>query len=306
MSNCKSNDELKKYAKSITQNLPVAGISKAVDRMNRNLLCDEDCRRRKESERLWSIYLKKENNVKVSPPERDMAYQKYYIHTYGRDKYMEYRRNKANQEANILINEKLEDFNEKKNELYHFLNDVDKQKYSSEKVIELSKKYGKINIETEDNISRIKNNKNLSNRLTYYVDNEENTYENWNKFFNILFWILFVLYIGIIIIIGKKYRNKICIMTAVSFIIFYLILKFLLPNLVYYFFIFFKPIESEKINNYPNKTDPYEPRLEKLRYMMKDKYNDDESNKIKKDKEVIHGHIYSHEHENPKLTHYYK
>lgn len=304
MSNCKSNARLESYAKSISQNLPVQGISNAINRMNRNLLCDADCRHRKESDRLWKIYLNKQNIVKISPPERDMAYEKYYIHTHGRNKYMEYKRNKANQEVNILVNEKIDDFDEKKNELYHYLNDIDRQKYSSQKVIELAKKYGKINIETEDNISRIKNNKNLSNRLTYYVENEDDSYDNWNKFLNILFWIIFVLYVLIIIIVGKKYKNKITLLTAGSFIMFFLIIKFLLPILVYHFFVYFKPIENKKINNYPNKVDPYEPNLEKIRYMMRNDFDDfNINNEENKEKPVIHGHIYTHKHPNPKLNH---
>jgi len=267
-------NELKKTVSSIKLNLPTNKINDVINNVNSNLLCDPKCQHEKESTRLWNIYVKKKDIATTAPNYRDKAYEKYYVHKYGRQAYINYLKKVATNKVDKIIQSFKNDFDEKKEEIEHLIKDMNNQTSSLKRLRELLQKYGRTNMKLKENIGKLRNSSDLNNRLTYYVDDEEDIYMNWNNFFNVIFWILFSLYILVVLLVNKKYNNKINLMTAFSFILFFLFLKFILPKIVLYFFLMVKPIEGDKIKRYPDVSYNDEgegyPSMNKLNYFMKD------------------------------------
>ena len=299
--------ELKSYTNSISKNLPINKINEVIDNVNSNAFCDPQCQHERENQRLWSIYVKKKGIAITAPGHRDVAYEKYYVHKYGRAEYTEYLKREAWKRVNKLGEEFRNDFNKRKEEIIHLMKDVNSQTMSLKRLTELLKKYGRNNMKLHESIGKLQNSSDLNHRLTYYVDDEEGTYINWNKFFNVIFWIVFSLYILIVLLINKKYNNKICLLTAFSFILFFLFIKFLLPKLVLYFFLMVKPIEGDKIKRYPdisyNDEGEKYPSIDKLKYFMKGYGDEDDRSNNDGDKKVGHSHLVTHKHVKPGTKH---
>ena len=181
-------------------------LKKAQDMMdnfnlNKNLLCDEECQHNEMSKTLYDKLQKAKENVKTAPEKYENAEEKYYKHKYGESEYTEYNRKKQLGVAKKLGDELTEKFNEKYDELKILLNTFNSQQIYDNHITDLLKSNKDNIFKKKEDINRMENSNNLSNRLSYYLENDSSPLNKWNKMFMIIYWLIFAAYLIIVIII---------------------------------------------------------------------------------------------------------
>ena len=209
------------------------------DKIN-NTVCDAECKRNKKIKTLEEKYQQSLYNLQTAPEKMKNAKKKYIIVKNGEVYYQELYKRELNKEINNTIRKLFNDNNQKTEETNNSINDF-KQKYdmynnhlngylteidNGNKVFR--KKLYDVSIDRE-----------LDARKSYYERNETDNLSWYSKFFTVLYYIIFTIYL-VLFIINGSFRKPANILVAVIFLFlpyiwYYLFMKYLiiLVNLIY-------------------------------------------------------------------------
>ena len=220
--------------------------------LNQDIICDKKCQENQRIDKLYQKYLTARENVKSAPEKLEQAEAEFYKQDKGIDWYNKYKHQKESKRSDELGEYLTDQFDIQKNNLQLKLNTFDAQNDYTDNLGDLLDSYKSRMSTTQNNLDDAINTMNRSNRLSYYTEENLSRWKAWNKFFIILFWLLFAAYFIVIIIIDKNYKNKHYWLVVFWFIVYYIFLKYLIPYLIRYIHAFLKPIEATKVGNYPN------------------------------------------------------
>jgi hypothetical protein len=157
---------------------------------NKRLSCDQDCQKRKVAEQLKQSYLNSKTKLQTAPIEYENNKKKYYTFIEGDAYYNDMQEKELKNKVNDIAKSLTDVFNEQvyiAKTLNSYLNTALINKKNS---IELYNSYKNDN---EELIKEIKNNKGdilTNDRKTYYESQE---YENLQKWYNLLWWLYYIL-----------------------------------------------------------------------------------------------------------------
>ena len=220
--------------------------------LNNELLCDEECENNQKKEKLYEEYLDAKSNVKTAPEELEKAEAKFLTQDKGISWYTNYKQEKELGVASELADYLSEKFEEQKEKIQVILNNFNTQVGYTDNLGNLLDSYKTRNAQSQEEIEQLRNVNNVSNRMTQYTDQTTPVYNAWNKFFSVLYWLLFAAYVVLIVILAKQFKNKKQWLIVASFVLYFLLIKFFTPFIWTYIHNWMRPLNETKIGNYPD------------------------------------------------------
>lgn len=216
-----------------------------IEKVNDTVSCGEKCQKRRNVTKLRLDYEKAMDDYKSLPTDILEKEKAYYISSKGIDYYDKLMHKRYEREANTLkVNNekqhrKLVSDIRSKNQIYRNLTE-----YNS-RLLELKKRLENDNILLKAKIDEYLTTVNINNRKTYYGHQQNDYIGKWHKYVYILFFLVFIVFVIKLIIVEKKYMDKVVwFKIIIAIIIPFAILPAIKFVLIYIHNYIFKPGKS--------------------------------------------------------------
>ena len=188
-------EELQKYQAGNKKKFTMADLNALVDQANDQLLCDDECQRQKEINKLKKNYNIEKKRIANAPHDLDNSRKKYFTYAFGEEYYDEFMTKKIKREINKLSNKLALDHQHNYKALTDDINDYNSINKNSEHMKELIKKYKIENKILENKIKDNSNTKNINDRKVVYEINEVDKLDNYNNQLLILYWVFVFIFL---------------------------------------------------------------------------------------------------------------
>ena len=208
-----------------------------VEQASEAIMCDSECRRQNEIEKLKQQYLDAETNMNTAPAQFQEARQNYLTFTQGDAVYSENMEAELQETSQTIADEFSQKFDEDSAKIETQIDTYNGLFLNFKNVFELYEKYKKENTKLFNQLKNDTNNVLTNERKTYYEDQEIDNL----KFF--YFYILLVVYIICVVCFGffsLRFPSQSSFIQKIIIFVFLIILPFIstfvlgkLINLVY-------------------------------------------------------------------------
>jgi hypothetical protein len=160
-------------------------ISQATD----SILCNSDCKKNRESERLKEKYLNAQTNLLTAPNQVEISQKNYITFTEGESAYIELQEQQLQEKAEIISDTFIEKCNEESIKINTQIDSYSGLLLNFKNVLDLFKKYKIENIELLKELKEETNDILTNERKTYYQNQHIDTLKIY------YYYILFIMYI---------------------------------------------------------------------------------------------------------------
>jgi hypothetical protein len=157
------------------------------------LLCNSECRKEREKEKLKQMYLDAKTNLAAGPSKLQLAQKKYITFSQGEQAYNEFRDKSLEKKAELIANTFSDNFNEEVDKINTQTKILEGLYINYKNVFDLYKKYVKENIILTKKLKEETNDVLTNERKTYY---EEQNIDALNFYY---FYFILTIYIIVLI-----------------------------------------------------------------------------------------------------------
>jgi hypothetical protein len=196
-----------------------------VEQASEAIMCDSECRRQNEIEKLKQQYLDAETNMNTAPAQFQEARQNYLTFTQGDAVYSENMEAELQETSQTIADEFSQKFDEDSAKIETQIDTYNGLFLNFKNVFELYEKYKKENIKLFNRLKNETNDVLTNERKTYYEDQQ---IDNLKSFY---FYILLVVYIICVVCFGiftlKYTTNWSSFIQKIIILVFLIILPFI-------------------------------------------------------------------------------
>jgi hypothetical protein len=221
----------------MSQQFDMNQFNTLVEQASQSIICDSECRKQNEIEKLKQQYLDAETNLTTAPIQLQEARKNYLTFTQGDTEYSENMEAELQEKGETITNKFEETFNEDSAKIETQIDTYNGLFLNFKNVFELYRKYKKENTELFNQLKNDTNDVLTNERKTYYEDQEIDNL----KFY--YFYILLVVYIICVVCFGVfslRSPSQTSFIQKIIILVFLIILPFIstfvlgkLINLVY-------------------------------------------------------------------------
>ena len=154
------------------------------------LLCNTECRKEREKEKLKQLYLDAKTNLASGPSRLQMAEKKYITFSQGEQAYNEYLDKTLEKKAEIIANTFSNNFNEEANKIKTQTKIYESLYINYKNVLDLLKKYVKENIVLTKKLKEETNDVLTNQRKTYYEEQNIDSLKFYYFYFLLTIYII--------------------------------------------------------------------------------------------------------------------
>ena len=172
------------------------------------LTCDAECQKNEKEKLLYNDYLQAKQNSDNAPRILEDSKKNFYEFSKGDLWYQEKRESVEQNNANKLSNVLLDKFNANVNTVGILINKYKDQQLYNEHIDDLATTYkNKLQTLQTDSV-KTQTDANVKNRKSYYENQKNGWIEYANHILTILYWIIVAIYMLIMLVLHKQYKNK--------------------------------------------------------------------------------------------------
>ena len=185
----------------------ISSLTKFVDKMNKQSICNADCQRKKNLEKKKNAYINAKNNLRNAPAQLENAEKEYMVLDKGENYYASYIEKKyENEGKNIIRNYLDQHVNPVYNDIQNKLDYYKSQDSYRNNVDYLYETYNNDLKKLRKESKKTRSEKNVKDRLGYFYNNTTENINSINYYLKIMYWI-FVAIIVVLVIFKQNYRK---------------------------------------------------------------------------------------------------
>lgn len=211
-----------------------------LDAASKQIMCDSECQKLKQSEDLKNKYLNAKSNLLLAEPQYENAKKNYYTYISGENGYNDMVEKELDEKADLIINKYKDSF---KNDLDAAKAQIDTYNgitYNVNNIFELYDKYKTENIRLFKQLKKNTNDVLTNERKTFYEDQEISTLKS---FYYYILLIIYIIIVGFFIFFSLTRQTQSSFKTKISLIILFIVLPFIstwiLGKIIYFIYFIF-------------------------------------------------------------------
>ena len=229
----------------------MAKINLLLEQSYEALLCGPSCQKEKTKKELEQKYLQAQTNLQSAPYALETAKKNYYLFAEGEGAYNSKLESelklKAEKVANIISEKFVEEFETAKTLNIYLNSDL----INSKNTLELYEDYMNENKENELVIKNAKSDLITNDRKTFYETQEIDNLKGWYNILYICYYIIALVFFGIIILKNENLTN----IRKISIVILLIIYPYIIDFIVQFFIGIYNKLKSYLPKNVYKKTN---------------------------------------------------
>ena len=198
------------------------------------ILCNADCKKKKQEDQLKEIYLNSQTNLITAPAKEIIAEKNYLIFTKGEQGYSEFLDKKLENSANLIIKKYTENFKEQVKKIKSQIESYGGILVNFRNIVDLYVQYKKENIELMKELKQETNDILTNERKTFYEDQNIDRLKFIYKYIFITVYFIVVFCFGIFsLIYPSSYNWKIRLALFMFYILLPLISSWIIGKFIY-------------------------------------------------------------------------
>ena len=201
------------------------------------ILCDSECKKEREAEKLKQNYLNAQTNLASASNQVQVAQKNYVTFTQGNAGYISLQNDTLQQQADIIADEFTNNFDEEVDKIMIQINTYDGLLLNFKNIFDLFKKYKKENIELYEELKEESNDILTNERKTYYEDQNIDSLKTYYYYFLLVIYIICVICFGVFSLIYPSQTDwKIRLFVFIAFITLPFFSTWILGKIIYFIY----------------------------------------------------------------------
>jgi hypothetical protein len=201
------------------------------------ILCNSECRKKRESEKLKQNYFSAQTNLASASNQVQVAQKNYVTFTQGIAGYNSLQNDTLQQQADTIANNFTNNFNEEVEKITLQINTYDGLLLNFKNIFDLLKKYTKENIELYEEFKEESNDILTNERKSYYEDQNIDSLKTYYYYFLLVIYIICVICFVIFSLIYPSQTDwKIRLLILIAFIALPFFSTWILGKIIYFIY----------------------------------------------------------------------
>lgn len=201
------------------------------------ILCNSECRKKRESEKLKQKYFSAQTNLASASNQVQVAQKNYVTFTQGIAGYNSLQNDTLQQQADTIADEFTNNFNEEVEKITLQINTYDGLLLNFKNIFDLLKKYTKENIELYEEFKEESNDILTNERKSYYEDQNIDSLKTYYYYFLLVIYIICVICFVIFSLIYPSQTDwKIRFLIFIAFIALPFFSTWILGKIIYFIY----------------------------------------------------------------------
>lgn len=206
-----------------------AQVNALISQSNDALMCGPACQQQKSLSDLEEKYINSQNNLKTAPEQLEIAKKNYYLALDGRANYDKMVRDKANSDANKVVQALQKKFDESVTSTEDQVNVYNSLTTNYNYMFDLLINYLQENENMSKSLKKMRGDIITNDRKTYYEYQYIDSLEKWYWWYRVVYILFIIIFIGLVII-----KNKSSWMIKILMILFFILYPIFITPLVIY------------------------------------------------------------------------
>jgi hypothetical protein len=209
-------------------------FNQLISQASNAILCNSDCRKKKQEEELKQKYLNSQTNLATASNQENIAEKNYIIFTKGQSAYNDFLDNKLQNTANQISEKFMENFNEEIKKIKSEVSSYSGILINFRNIVDLYLNYKRENIELYKELKQETNDVLTNERKTYYEDQNIDRLKSFYSYLFLSIYIIFVICFGsFTLIYPSSFSWQVKLIIFISFIILPFISTWVLGKIIY-------------------------------------------------------------------------